>query len=122
MKQWELFELTLPLQGSDADCEKVEAAFTENGATTTVRGFCDGDGICKVRYLPTAPGVCSWKVSGPVQATGEETVAPAAENTHGPVRVQGMGFAHADGTPYVPFGTTVYALAHQPRLIFVGKE
>lgn len=114
MKQWELFELTLPLQGSDADCEKVEAAFTENGATTTVRGFCDGDGICKVRYLPTAPGVCSWKVSGPVQATGEETVAPAAENTHGPVRVQGMGFAHADGTPYVPFGTTVYALAHQP--------
>ena len=104
MKQWEPFELILPLQGSDADCEKVEVAFTENSVTTTVRGFYDSDGICKVRYLPTMPGVCRWKVGGPVQAEGEETVEPAAENAHGPVGVRGMGFAHADGTPYAPFG------------------
>jgi hypothetical protein len=34
---------------------------------------------------------------------------------HGPVRVRNQfHFAHADGTPFLPFGTTCYAWAHQP--------
>ena len=40
--------------------------------------------------------------------------APPAGN-HGPVRVRNQfHFAHADGTPYFPFGTTCYAWTHQP--------
>ncbi|WP_455501363.1 apiosidase-like domain-containing protein [Gemmiger sp.] len=114
MKQWELFELTLPPTGVDAECEKVTVTFTVGNTVTTVRGFCDGDGICKVRYLPMTTGLCRWQISGPVQGAGEEIIEPAAETVHGPVRVCGMGFAYADGTAYAPFGTTVYALAHQP--------
>ena len=38
----------------------------------------------------------------------------AASGGHGPVRVRDtFHFAYADGTPYFPFGTTVYAFVHQ---------
>jgi hypothetical protein len=33
------------------------------------------------------------------------------------VQVVGTGFAHADGTAYVPVGTTSYAWFHQPRVL-----
>ncbi len=35
--------------------------------------------------------------------------------SHGPVRADGTHFRYEDGTPYYPFGTTVYALTHQPK-------
>ena len=34
--------------------------------------------------------------------------------SHGPVRVDGFHFVHADGTRYRPVGTTAYAWTHQP--------
>jgi hypothetical protein len=46
--------------------------------------------------------------------TGSFTCVPAAERNHGPVRVaRAYHFAYADGTPYLPFGTTCYAWSHQ---------
>src|SRR5207248_1587970 len=42
------------------------------------------------------------------------TCTPPDTGTHGPVRVAGsFHFAHADGTPYLPIGTTCYAWTHQ---------
>ena len=38
---------------------------------------------------------------------------PAAPAAHGPVRVDGFHFAHADGTRHRPLGTTAYAWTHQ---------
>jgi hypothetical protein len=42
-------------------------------------------------------------------------VRAAEEGNHGPVRVVGEAFAYADGTPYIPVGTTCYAWIHQPQ-------
>ncbi|WP_167620399.1 hypothetical protein [Plantibacter flavus] len=38
-----------------------------------------------------------------------------ATDSHGPVRVDGFHFAHADGTRHRPLGTTAYAWTHQPE-------
>ena len=38
---------------------------------------------------------------------------PADKKRHGIVQAEGTHFRYADGTWYYPFGTTVYALAHQ---------
>lgn len=114
MRQYEMFELAIPgpvLSDHWAQAD-VKAAFTHGSTTVTVPGFYAGDGTYKVRFLPMEPGKYTWRISGAVSAEGQENCAPAT--THGPIHTQGRGFAYADGTPYHPFGTTIYALAHQP--------
>jgi hypothetical protein len=45
------------------------------------------------------------------------SVAPKPD-AHGPVRVaRTFYFAHADGTPFYPFGTTSYAWVHQTQAL-----
>ncbi len=115
MRQYEMFEITLrgpELKESWARAD-VRAEFTHEGKTVTVPGFYAGEGVYKVRFLPMEPGEYTWRVTGAVTGEGREVCAPAV--THGPVRARGRGFAYADGTPFHPFGTTVYALAHQSR-------
>ncbi len=64
-----------------------------------------------MRFLPMQAGEWHYSVSGLLCDTGTLTVQPA--DRHGPICVEGCHFRHADGTRYSPFGTTVYALAHQ---------
>ena len=111
MRQYETFELAIPgpvLSDHWAQAD-VQAVFTHGGITVTVPGFYAGDGVYKVRFLPMESGEYTWRVSGAVSAEGQEICAPAT--THGPIHTQGRGFVYADGTPYHPFGTTIYALA-----------
>ncbi|PHP53514.1 DUF5605 domain-containing protein [Actinomyces ruminis] len=68
------------------------------------------------RFLPEVPGEWHLRVDGiaatiPLEA--ELAVAPAAVGAHGPVRVVYGHFAHADGVPFTPLGTTAYAWIHQ---------
>ena len=51
--------------------------------------------------------------------TGEFTCVEAAPGEHGPVRVHNkFHFAHDDGTPFYPVGTTAYAWTHQqPEIV-----
>lgn len=82
-----------------------------------VLGFYDGDGRYVVRILPDVPGrytVALESNAGSldgVQAAVE--VGPARPDDHGPVRVDGFGFRHADDTRFLPLGTTCYAWTHQ---------
>lgn len=113
MKQYEMFELefkgTAP-EGSHAEVD-LQAEFSVNGNTTSVKGFYAGNGTYKVRFYPAETGTYTYKISGVVNASGTEVCeAPAG---HGIVKADGTHFTYADGTPYYPFGTTVYALAHQ---------
>lgn len=113
MKQYEMFELayTAPApQGSQAAID-LTASFTQGGETITVKGFYAGQNRYKVRFLPMKAGKYTYAVSGVVTDAGTVCAQPA--DGHGPVRVDGFHFRHADGTRYSPFGTTVYALAHQ---------
>ncbi|MBR4459362.1 MAG: DUF5060 domain-containing protein [Clostridia bacterium] len=114
MKQYEMFELVfaggVPADGwAQVD---LTAEFACGETVRTVKGFYDGDGRYAVRFLPERAGVWRWTVRGAVNAQGTEVCAPA-EGAHGPVRAVGTHFEHADGTLFHPFGTTVYALAHQ---------
>ena len=92
----------------------------DSGQAFTVPGFYDGNGVYKVRLLPTAEG--RWTVTlnsnAPEldQQTGSVLCRGTAENLHGPVRaVDEWHFAYMDGTPYYENGTTCYAWTHQPK-------
>lgn len=115
MLQNTVFELSFPAAapaGNEAQPD-LTAVFTHEGQLITVKGFYDGEGQYKVRFLPEQPGECRWQVSGIVSATGCDTCLPAPD-AHGRVRAEGVHFEYADGTLFWPFGTTVYALIHQP--------
>lgn len=117
MIQNKMFEMALqgkaPI-GSEALAD-VEAVFTDGETTQKVKGFYDGNGVYKVRFLPRKAGTYTWKVSGVVSAEGREICTASEE--HGIVRTQGCHFVYDDKTPYVPFGTTVYALVHQEQAL-----
>ena len=114
MRQYETFELTFSGKALREQWSAVDltAEFTCGGETKTVKGFYDGGGQYKVRFLPEQSGEYTWKVSGVVRSSGKETCVPAQE-AHGPVRAVGTHFEYASGAPFFPFGTTVYALASQ---------
>ena len=118
MRQYETFELRFrgeKLTDSWADVP-VTAVFTCGEETKTVKGFYDGDGEYVVRFLPEKTGTYRWTVSGAVSGEGEE-ICGAAAGQHGIVKAVGTHFEFEDGTLFYPFGTTVYALAHQDEAL-----
>ncbi len=83
-----------------------------------VEGFYDGGGSYKVRFMPDEVGEWSYSTysnfAGLAGKSGTVTVTPPSSGNHGPVRVKYVThFGYADGTPYVPVGTTAYAWNHQ---------
>lgn len=116
MTQYKPFELTYTLpepKGSYVDIN-LTAVFEHDGCETTVKGFYDGDGVYKLRYLPLKAGLYRVSVGGIVSDSFEIECQPADEQGRGAVRADGFHFKYDSGKPYYPFGTTVYALAHQP--------
>lgn len=115
MRQYEMFELTF--QGEEPQDSWVKAdlhaVFQCGTERRTVKGFYAGNGTYKVRFLPEQTGMYEWRTTGLIEAAGTEECIPASDGRHGMVRTKGMHFAYEDGTKYLPFGTTIYALAHQ---------
>ncbi|MBD9174214.1 MAG: DUF5060 domain-containing protein [Clostridiales bacterium] len=119
MKQYETFELrfggeALPDAWAQID---LTATFSCAQESLTVKGFYDGEsdgrGVYVVRFLPQYAGVYRYQVRGAVTAEGEIVCEASSPEAHGIVRTVGTHFAFADGAPYIPFGTTVYALISQ---------
>ena len=114
MKQYEMFELAFTgevLKDSWAQID-LTAEFACGDVTKTVKGFYDGNGRYVVRFLPETAGTWRWRVSGAVNAEGEESCAPA-DSARGIVKAVDTHFEYAGGGLFIPFGTTVYALASQ---------
>lgn len=114
MRQYEIFELKFKGDkpaGSEALAD-VTAEFTCGKDCWKVKGFYDGEGTYKVRFLPQNTGTYTWKISGAVSGEGSD-VCIASEKSHGMVQTEGCHFKYQDGTKYLPFGTTIYALVHQ---------
>lgn len=90
-----------------------------NGATELfVGGFYDGDGRHVLRFLPSEAG--EWTFVTESNARSLDGIAGhvdvVASDAPGAVHVvDDLHFAHADGTTYVPLGTTAYAWTHQPE-------
>ena len=114
MKQYEMFELIFPGEVLTDRWAQIDltAEFACGDVCKTVKGFYDGEGRYIVRFLPETAGEWQWKVSGAVNAEGTEVCEPA-EGAHGLVKAVDTHFEYEDGTSFIPFGTTVYALAHQ---------
>ena len=118
VEQYGLFEAALPGRtvGNPFTDHTISGHFTSVHDSIRVDGFYDGDGIYRIRFMPSHTGKYTWRVEGSFSDTVYEgifLVTPARPGNHGPVRVANRHhFAYADGTPYLPFGTTCYVWTH----------
>lgn len=116
---YDRFELTLrgPADGSPYLDIDLGAMITGPAGTVRVPGFVDGDGIFRVRFMPTVPGHHAFTTFSSLDVldghSGSFEVVAATAGRHGPVRADGFHFRHDDGTPYLPIGTTAYGWLHQ---------
>lgn len=114
--QWGVFEAQFPGPSAGNPFLDIQfgARFSLGHRVVEVAGFYDGAGIYTVRFSPDAPGPWRFETTANRPELNGHTgsficAAPLAGN-HGPVGVaHQFHFAHADGTPYFPFGTTCYA-------------
>lgn len=115
VEQWDLFELTLkgPSAGNPFMGTTLTGRFTNGDKVYEQEGYYDGNGIYKIRFMPDREGAWSYVTSSNKnELDGQKgsfaCVRPAKTN-HGPVRVRGTyHFQYEDGTPFYPFGTTIY--------------
>lgn len=116
---WDVLEITLhgPNCGNPFLDVELSAVFTREGHEIRVGGFYDGDGVYRIRALADIEGEWSFVTHSTEPSLdgikGTATVTAARAGAHGPVRVDGFHFQHADGTRYRPLGTTAYAWTHQ---------
>lgn len=117
MRQFEVFELRFAAPApKDSDVQvNLSAVFTCEGKSKRVKGFYAGNCTYIIRFLPVKCGVYTWETEGIISEKGEEQCECALPQKHGLVEAEGVHFRYKDNTLYQPFGTTVYALAHQSR-------
>lgn len=114
VEQWGIFEFSCDgkTDGNPFVDYHITARFESVSEQKTVNGFYDGNGIYKVRFMPSYNENYSFTVSGDFsdrEYSGEFTSTAPSESNHGPVRVHNkFHFQYADGTVYYPIGTTCY--------------
>ena len=114
IERWGCFEISCPGYADKNPFIDYAArgVFKHKNETKTVDGFYDGEGVYKVRFMPSFTGEYTFDVSGSFSDktySGSFTVQDAGKNNHGPVRTANtFHFAYEDGTPYYPVGTTCY--------------
>ncbi|MBR3277043.1 MAG: DUF5605 domain-containing protein [Eubacterium sp.] len=113
-EKWDVFELafTGKTSGNPFTDYTIQAVFTHKCGRTAVNGFYDGDGVYKVRFMPSFTGIYHYEVKGTFTDrtyTGTFAAEEPSSSNHGPVRVVNRyHFAYEDGTPFYPIGTTCY--------------
>lgn len=120
---WDTFEVSLdgPQGGNPFVEVELFGRFSQGSRQLRVSGFYDGGGAYRLRFMPDTPGRWQYRTESNNPALdghcGSLVCTPAGGG-HGPVRVKNrFHFAHADGTPYLPFGTTCYAWTHQSEAL-----
>lgn len=112
-ERWGIFEVCVPgpMDGNPFD-RKIQGVFTGKTEKVTADGFYDGDGVYKVRFMPSFAGRYRFRIKADFldkEPEGEFEVVQAQNDNHGPVRVANTyHFAYEDGTPYYSVGTTCY--------------
>ncbi|HOQ05099.1 MAG TPA: DUF5060 domain-containing protein [Anaerohalosphaeraceae bacterium] len=124
VQRWGIFELSFkgPSQGNPFADVHLSAVFTQGERKVSAEGFYDGNGVYKIRFMPESEGRWSYEVQSSLPdlngRQGAFVCTPAASGNHGPVRVREQyHFAYADGTPFFPFGTTIYKWFFQPDAV-----
>lgn len=120
IETWDYYEITLagPKNGNPFVDVQIEATFTLGSSVKTVKGFYNGSGIYKIRYMPENTG--TWKYVTKSNSKrlngkkGEFECVPATGNNFGKVEVDKQyHFKYNNGTSFYPFGTTSYAWTSQ---------
>ena len=123
-ERWGVFEVTVsgPKDGNPFTEREFTGVFKGENEEKKVFGFYDGDGVYKLRFMPSFEGEYTYETRGNfpgAETSGSFTVTPAGEHNHGPVHViNGCHFAYEDMTPYYSMGTTCYVWEHQPDEIY----
>lgn len=114
VNRWGIFEVQIkgPSEGNPFLEQNFNGIFTSSDESVIVNGFYDGDGIYKIRFMPSFEGQYSFVLHASFTEqvfSGTFYVDQSGENNHGPVHVDNKyHFAYADGTPYISMGTTSY--------------
>ena len=139
VEKWGMQEITCKgaSTGNPFTERQIRGCFQGAQETVWVDGFYDGDGVYKVRFMPSFEGEYTFRIEGNYgdemaacesaklqdfnlsgtdkvggengKLTGSFTVTPPSADNHGPVRVANTyHFAYEDGKPYYSIGTTCY--------------
>ena len=110
-----VFEVTIAIKetGNPFKDHELFGLFVGEHEKKRVRGFYDGEGIFKIRFMPSFQGEYHYMLQANFQletSEGSFVVQTAQIDNHGPVRVANQfHFAYEDGIRYFPVGTTCYA-------------
>jgi hypothetical protein len=117
VEQWGIFEIALngPTTGNPYKEVSLSARFTNEHRSVEVKGFYDGSGTYRIRFMPDIAGRWSYETASSAKELSGSTgqficTLPVTPGNHGPVTAaHQFHFQYADGKPYFPFGTTTYA-------------
>lgn len=121
VEKWDVFEVEMPgkADGNPFTDYTIQGTFSGRSETKTVDGFYDGDGIYRVRFMPSFEGDYTFEIRGSFSDevfTGAFQATAPSEKNHGPVRVSHTyHMAYEDGKPYYSIGTTCYVWELQPE-------
>lgn len=114
VEKWGIFEVSCkgPVEGNPFTDQWIRGTFVGGTEEVTADGFYDGDGIYRVRFMPSFEGEYHFRLEGSFaleEVEGTFTVGSPAKDNHGPVRVVNTWhFAYEDAAPYYSVGTTCY--------------
>lgn len=120
--RWDLFEVAIHCTKNFANPfvdVPLEAEFLQGSHCMKVRGFFDGEGIWRIRFMPLEEGLWSFRTLSPVKELDglEGDFLSTPPTSHGPVKVNHTHFTYADGTPFFVCGTTAYAWTYRPEYV-----
>ena len=114
LEKWDMQEISCKghTEGNPFTDYDIKGTFSHPQESLTVDGFYDGNGIYKVRFMPSFTGTYTYRIFGSFSTQAYEgtfQVTEATGENHGPVRVcNTYHFAYEDGTPHYSLGTTCY--------------
>ena len=121
---WDIFEhnFKATTSGNPFVDTTLEVVFEHKEKRVKVNGFYDGDDSYKVRFMPDLEGQWQYTTTSNIEGLhgliGTFECIEPCQKVHGMVKVHDQyHFAYADGTAYVPFGTTCYAWIHQEECL-----
>ena len=112
VEKWDVLEVTVEGHSDKnpfVDYE-IQGIFTGKHETVTVDGFYDGEGVYKVRYMPSFVELYTFEVTG--SAIDGEVLTGKFQVTRKSIR-KVLRFAYEDGKPYYSIGTTCYVWAER---------
>lgn len=119
VERWGVFETQVkgPEDGNPFIDQTVTGCFKGLDEEKWAEGFYDGDGIYRIRFMPSFEGEYHFEIKASFLEEafcGTFSVTAPEANNHGPVRVANTyHFAYEDGTPYYSIGTTCYVWTMQ---------